>query len=259
MDWRDEGILLGLRRHGESSAIIEALTKNHGRHAGLVRGGAGKSRAAMLQPGALLALEWHARLADHLGTYKTELIRSHAAAIMGGRETLAALNVISALLLRLLPERAPDPDLYHATLALIEALGERRADWPETYARWELDLLRTLGFGLDLRDCAATGSTEDLIYISPRSGHAVSREAGTPYAERLLKLPQFLIGRGEATLPEVRLGLEATGWFLEHRARPAFELAELPPARIRLLRLLEEMEAMRSSEDSPGRSDAAVA
>src|SRR5690625_1260006 len=92
MDWRDEGILLGLRRHGESSAIIEALTKNHGRHAGLVRGGAGKSRAAMLQPGALLALEWHARLADHLGTYKTELIRSHAAAIMGGRETLAALK-----------------------------------------------------------------------------------------------------------------------------------------------------------------------
>src|SRR5690625_1141243 len=124
MDWRDEGILLGLRRHGESSAIIEALTKDHGRHAGLVRGGAGKSRAAMLQPGALLALEWNARLADHLGTYKVELVRSHAAAIMAGRERLAALNVISALLLRLLPERAPDAELYDSTLGLVEALGK---------------------------------------------------------------------------------------------------------------------------------------
>lgn len=256
MDWRDEGILLGLRRHGESSAIIEALTKSHGRHAGLVRGGGRKSRASMLQPGALLSLEWNARLADHLGTYKVELIRSHAATIMGGRERLAALNVISALLLRLLPERAPDPDLYDATLALIEALGEARADWPETYARWELDLLRTLGFGLDLRDCAATGSADELIYISPRSGHAVSRGAGAPYAERLLPLPQFLIGQGRATLPEVRLALQSTGWFLEHRARPAFELAELPAARIRLLRLLEEMEATGSPAGSPcGPSD----
>src|SRR5690625_3426571 len=259
MDWRDEGILLGLRRHGESGAIIEALTKDHGRHAGLARGGAGQSRAAMLQPGARPALDGRPRLADHLGTYKPQLIRPHAAAIAGGREPLAALNVISALLLRLLPERAPDPDLYHATLALIEALGERRADWPESYARWELDLLRTLGFGLDLRDCVATGSTEELIYISPRSGHAVSREAGAPYAERLLPLPQFLIGRGKATLPEVRLALQATGWFLEHRARPAFELAALPPARIRLLRLLEEMEAMRQRNETPAQPGTAVA
>lgn len=259
MDWRDEGILLGLRRHGESSAIIEALTRDHGRHAGLVRGGTGKSRAAMLQPGALLALEWNARLADHLGTYKVELVRSHAAAIMAGRERLAALNVISALLLRLLPERAPDPELYDSTLGLVEALGQGSAEWPEIYARWELDLLRSLGFGLDLRDCAATGATEDLAYISPRSGHAVSREAGAPYAERLLPLPQFLIGRGEATLPEIRLALQATGWFLDHRARPAFDLAELPPARIRLLRLLGEMETMRRKNEAPAQPGTAVA
>ncbi|HET7410383.1 MAG TPA: DNA repair protein RecO, partial [Paracoccaceae bacterium] len=156
MDWRDEGILLCVRRHGESSVIIEALTRHHGRHAGLVRGGAGKARAAALQPGAQLSLEWNARLADHLGAYKVELIRSRAAAIMASREALAALNVISALLVRLLPEREPDLEIYRATLGLVDALDEGDPEWPVRYARWELTLLKALGFGLDLESCAAT-------------------------------------------------------------------------------------------------------
>lgn len=243
MDWRDEGILLWVRRHGESSAIIEVLTPHHGRHAGLVRGGAGKSRAAVLQPGAQLSLEWHARLADHLGTYRVELIRPRAASIMASREALAALNVVSALLVRLLPEREPDAEVYAATLGLVDALDAGDPDWPARYAHWELALLGTLGFGLDLESCAATGGKDELVYISPRSGHAVSRGAGAPYADRMLPLPQFLIGRGPATLAEVRRALHLTGWFLENRVCPAFELSELPAARIRLLRLLEDMDA----------------
>lgn len=238
MDWRDEGILLWVRRHGESSAIIEVLTVEHGRHAGLVRGGAGKARAAALQPGAQLSLEWHARLPDHLGTFRIDLIRGRAAAIMASSQALAALNVISALLVRLLPEREPNIDVYRATLGLVDALGDADPRWPVLYALWELALLRALGFGLELERCAATGGHDDLVYVSPRSGHAVSRWAGAPYADRMLPLPPFLIGRGPATAGGVRQALNLTGWFLEHRVRPAFDMAELPQARTRLLRLL---------------------
>lgn len=242
MDWRDEGILLWVRRHGESSAIIEVLTPGRGRHAGLVRGGAGKSGAAVLQPGAQLSLEWHGRLAEHLGTFKVELIRPRAASIMTDRDALAALNVVSALLVRLLPEREPDEVVYAATLQLVDALSDGDGHWPVRYALWELALLRALGFGLDLERCAATGTRDDLVYISPRSGHAVSRGAGEPYSDRMLPLPQFLLGRGPATIAGVREALRLTGWFLENRVCPAFDLAELPVSRIRLLRLLEQLE-----------------
>ena len=242
MEWRDEGILLWVRRHGETSAIIEALTAQHGRHAGLVRGGAGKTRAAGLQPGAQLSLEWNARLADHLGAYKVEIVRGRAAAIMASTHALAALNVVSALLVRLLPEREPNAEIYRATLELVDALGAADPGWPARYAQWELSLLRALGFGLELESCAATGARDDLAYVSPRSGHAVGRAAGAPYAERLLPLPQFLIGRGPGTIGEVREALRLTGWFFENRVRPAFDIAELPLARVRLVRLLGQTE-----------------
>lgn len=253
MDWRDEGILLWVRRHGETSAIIDALTAGHGRHAGLVRGGGGKSHAAVLQLGAQLSLEWHGRLSEHLGTFRVELIRARAASIMANRDALAALNVVSALLVRLLPEREPNREVYGATLQLADALEGGDPHWPVRYARWELALLGALGFGLDLESCAATGTREDLVYISPRSGHAVSRGAGTPYADRMLPLPQFLIGRGPATIEDVRTALRLTGWFLENRVRAAFDLPELPTARIRLLRLLEQIEMRpQALEDGPG-------
>lgn len=238
MEWRDEGILLSVRRHGESSAIIEVLTQSHGRHAGLVRGGAGKARAAVLQPGAQLALDWSARLADHLGTYKVELIRPRAAAIMTNREALAALNAISALLVRLLPEREPDRHVHDATCDLLDAMDEGDPAWAALYASWELTLLGTLGFGLELGSCAATGARAGLAYVSPRSGRAVSRAAGLPYADRMLPLPQFLIGQGAATPAELCRALDLTGWFLCNRACPAFGIAELPAARARLRVLL---------------------
>lgn len=249
MEWRDEGILLWVRRHGETSAIVEALTAGHGRHAGLVRGGGAKSRAAVLQPGAQLSLEWHARLSEHLGTFRVELIRARAASIMANRDALAALNVVSALLVRLLPEREPNLTVYRATLDLVDALGADDPHWPVRYALWELSLLRALGFGLNLECCAATGARDELVYISPRSGHAVSRGAGAPYAERMLPLPQFLIGCGPATIAEVREALRLTGWFFENRVCPAFDMAGLPVARIRLLRLLEQLEMVGQPAD----------
>ena len=279
MEWRDQGILLWVRRHGETSVIIEVLTSQQGRHAGLVRGGAGKTQGPVLQPGAQLSLEWNARLADHLGTFRVDLIRARAAAIMADRAALAALNAVSALLVRLLPEREPNPEIYAATLALVDALGQADPHWPMRYAAWELTLLDALGFGLDLASCAATGTREDLAYVSPRSGRAVCRAAGAPYAERLLPLPRFLIGGarpgpapgtaprtapgtaplGSGTAPgiaapgiaEVREALHLTGYFLENRVCPAFEMAEVPGARIRLARLLDSRDIAR-----PGGPDA---
>ncbi len=252
MEWRDQGILLSVRRHGESSVIIEALTAEQGRHAGLVRGGAGKTHGPVLQPGAQLSLEWNARLADHLGHYRVELIRARAAAIMADRAALAALNAVSGLLVRLLPEREPNPEVYVATLGLVDALCDRDAGWPILYALWEMTLLDALGFGLDLGSCASTGTSEDLAYVSPRSGRAVSRAAGEPYAERLLPLPRFLLGgvgpAGAVPGPEdVGAALRLTGYFLEHRVCPAFALDALPDARARLVRMLDGRRA-----DSPG-------
>ncbi|MCH8952481.1 MAG: DNA repair protein RecO [Proteobacteria bacterium] len=242
MDWRDEGILLAVRPHGESSAIIETLTREHGRHAGLVRGARGAKLAPVLQPGTQLALEWRARLVEHLGHFRIEPVRSRAAAIMADRAALAALNAIGALLVTLLPEREPNEPVYHGTVALADALAEAAWDWPARYARWELDLLTALGFGLDLASCGATGATEDLAYVSPRSGRAVSHEAGGAWADKLLPLPGFLIGPGAPTIGAVREALRLTGFFLEHRACPALGRDALPEARGRLVRLLENHE-----------------
>ena len=241
MEWRDEGILLWVRRHGESNVIAEALTQQHGRHAGLVRGGASKTQVAILQPGAQLSLEWKARLAEHLGSYKIDLVRSRAAAIMAAREPLACLNAISAMLVQFLPEREPNPDVYNLTLDLMNRLGNSDKGWPVTYALWELGLLNALGFGLDLRTCASTGISEDLVYVSPRSGRAVCRAAGGPFADRMLPLPQFLLGSGRAQIGDVREALRTTGYFFEKWVCPAFDIEKMPDARARLVKLLAQI------------------
>jgi DNA repair protein RecO (recombination protein O) len=238
MEWRDDGLLLAVRPHGETSAIIEVLTRAHGRHCGLVYGGQGARLAAALQPGAQLEVVWRARLAEHLGHFRIEPVRTRAAAIMGDPAALAALGAIGALAVAFLPEREPNPALYDETLALMDALAAHAWDWPAAYARWEVSLLAALGFGLDLARCAATGGTEDLAYVSPRSGRAVSRRAGGAWADRMLPLPGFLIGQGRPTIGAVREALRTTGHFLEHWACPAFERPALPEARARLLHLL---------------------
>lgn len=237
--WRDEGILLAARRHGESGAVVQVLTREHGRHAGLLRGGGGKRRRGELQPGNDVVVEWQARLAEHLGTWNLDVVRPRAAALMADPRALAGLTAACALAELTLPERQPQPAVHDGLHVLLEALTDM-PDWPVLLVRWELGLLQALGFGLDLSRCAVTGGETDLVFVSPRSGRAVSRAGAGRYADRLLPLPAFL--RGEAGAPTdrqaVREGFALTGHFLEARLL-APEKRGLPPARQRLLERLE--------------------
>ena len=238
MDWRDQGLLLSTRTHGETSAIIEVLTAAHGRHAGVVRGGASRKMAATLQPGTGLALEWRARLDDHIGTFTVEPLRSRAH-LLSDRLALAGLMSVCALLQVALPEREPHPVLWPVTLALVDALGE--ADWTQTYLRWELTLLDELGFGLDLSSCAVTGATEGLAYVSPKTGRAVTKAAAGEWADRLLPLPAGLTGAAVLSPGDVVQGLQLTGFFLDRGLRPVLQDKPLPEARARLLDLLSRL------------------
>ncbi len=257
MDWRDEGLLLSVKRHGETGAVIEALTAAHGRHAGLVMGGGGVKLSAVLQPGATLQLDWRARLDDHLGVYRVEPLRSRAAPIMADRGRLAGLNAMAAMLLTLVAEREPDATLYANTTVLADALAGEDPRWPATYARWELALLASLGFGLDLTRCAATGLRSDLGFVSPRTGRAVSRTAGSAWADKLLPLPAFLIGRGPITMGAVREALRLTGYFFETWLLPAFAQEALPAARGRLLEVFDRMELPPEEPEPEPRDDEA--
>ncbi len=238
MEWRDEGVLLSVRKHGEGSAIIEVFTQEHGRHAGLVRGGGSRKMAPILQPGAQLSVEWKARLEGHLGAYTVDPIKSRTVQIMADRGALAAMGSISALLCLGLPEREPHAQLYIRTIDLVDALGEA-ADWPARYALWENALLAEMGFGLDFTECAATGVTQELVYVSPRSGRAVSREGGKEYADLMLPLPRFL-RMDDPTKNRVAVtdALRTTGHFIETWLMPALGRNESPASRARLLKAL---------------------
>jgi len=242
MDWSDEGIVLSARRHGETSRIVELLTEDHGRHMGLLRGGASRRFGAMLQPGNTLRAHWRGRLSEHLGTYTLEPVKTRAAGIMADVTSLAGLNAVCAMASRCLPEREPHKGLYNGMTILLDLLSEPEV-WLAIYARWELEVLKELGFGLDLSHCAATGTVEDLAYVSPKSGRAVSREAAGPYKERLFGLPGFLGGQQEfahAPKEDILEALRMTGYFLDRRLlRP--HGAELPEARHRLIERFEKM------------------
>ncbi|OIP85969.1 MAG: DNA repair protein RecO [Rhodobacterales bacterium CG2_30_65_12] len=234
MDWRDEGTLLTVRKHGETSAIIEVFTAEHGRHSGVVRGGTSRKIAPVLQPGAQLDLAWRARLEEHIGAFTVEPLKSRAAAVMDDRAALAGLNAMTALLAFALPEREPHPRLYARSLAMFDLLGHTPA-WPVAYLQWELALLEELGFGLDLSACAVTGLADDLVYVSPRSGRAVSAEAAGDWADRLLPLPPELLGVVTGDLAGVAEGLRTTGYFLETGLAQSLGNRPLPEARARLV------------------------
>jgi DNA repair protein RecO (recombination protein O) len=216
MEWTDEGIVLGVRRHGESSAIVELLTRGHGRHLGLVRGGAGSRMRPLLQPGNSVSALWRARLDEHLGTYALEGTRMRAASLLAASHATYGVTHLSALA-RLLPERDPHDGIFEMlerTLDDFDTAGEAAIH----LIRFELAMLTELGFGLDLAACAATGGTTDLIYVSPKSGGAVSRQAGEPWRDRLLRLPPFLreddnVGQG-CSEQDLLDGFELTGRFL---------------------------------------------
>jgi DNA repair protein RecO (recombination protein O) len=232
MEWRDEGVVIGLKRLGESSAVLEAMTRGHGRHLGMVRGARSSRLAAALQPGNSLGLVWRARLDEHLGAYAVEPLTLRAGRFLPSATALHGLAVVGALL-RLLPERDPHESLYEVLTFVIEALDDARA--PALIARFEARMLSEFGFALDLTECAATGAREDLVYVSPKSGRAVSAAAGAAYRERLLPLPAFLRGDGaEPTAEDIADAFRLTGFFLERELFAPRGL-KLPDARAALV------------------------
>ncbi len=239
MEWSDEAIVLAVRRHGETGAIVDTLTRAHGRHAGLVRGGASRKAKAMLQPGNTLHVVWRARLNEHLGSFAAEPAKSRSG-LMDHRAALAGLNAFTSVCIAALPEREAHQSVFEAGAMLLdEMLEDGIAHWGPLYARWEAGLLDELGFGLDLTHCAATGATDDLVYVSPRSGRAVSRDGGAAYKERLLKLPPFLLGSQNEAMPsDIIAGLRLTAHFLADRVLMPHN-KELPAARLRLAELAE--------------------
>jgi len=243
MEWIDEAFVLAARPHGEGAAVVQLLTREHGRHAGLVYGGASASKRAQVEPGNRVQAAWRGRLPEHLGRLTLEVERPYAAAVMDDALRLAGLAAACAVAEGALPEREPHPALFHATAAFLDSLVNTNNEiWPAVYVRWELGLLTELGFGLDLAKCAVTGQGTDLAYVSPRSGRAVSRDAAAPYVDKLLPLPGFLapaVGAARsASRGEISDGLRLTGYFL---ARHVFDPLNrpLPAARTRLTDLLQ--------------------
>lgn len=250
MEWTDQGIVLGARSHGESAAIVELLTREHGRHLGYVNGARGKRLAAVVQPGNTVAATWRARTDEQMGTFGLEGVALRSGALMASRLALYGLATMSAHL-RHLPERDPHPALYVAAEALVSHLDDPDLA-PRLFVAFELALLAELGFGLDLGRCALTGAEDDLAWVSPRSGRAVSRDAGAPWADKLLPLPPFLTARGrtgegaqDPTPEEIARGFALTSHFLE-RAVFAPSGAQAPPERLRLVGLAVATAASRS-------------
>ncbi|MCP5086970.1 MAG: DNA repair protein RecO [Rhodobacteraceae bacterium] len=246
MEWRDQGVVVAVRPHAETSAIIEVLTAEHGRHAGVVRGGVSRKMTPVLQPGNQVEVEWRARLEEHLGSYRVELLHSRSA-VLADRQALAALGSVCALVCFAFPERMNLPDLYERTLVLVGDLATGR-DWLQSYALWELAVLQDLGYGLDLSSCAATGRTQDLIYVSPKTGRAVSREGGADWADRLLPLPVFLrVGEGMTDMDDICAALKTTGFFLENGLAKALGNRPLPAARERFVAMLRRAAQRKSN------------
>jgi DNA repair protein RecO (recombination protein O) len=231
MEWRDEGMVVGVRRHGESSVLLELMTREHGRHLGLVRGGRSSRLQPVLQQGNSVQAVWRARLDEQLGTFQVEATTLRTAQLMGSQAALYGVALLGALV-RLLPERDPHPAVHEALVVVADALHDPALAAP-LVIRFELSLLTELGVGLALDECAATGVRDDLLYVSPKSGRAVSAVAGEPYADRLLRLPAFLRegqGRVQPSAEELGQGFALTGHFL---LRNVFEPRGLPMPEVR--------------------------
>jgi DNA repair protein RecO (recombination protein O) len=246
MEWTDEGTVLGVRRHGEASAILEVMTRDHGRHLGLVRGGAGSRLRPILQPGNTVGVVWRARLDEHLGHYSVEGLQLRAASFLGAAHALYGLTHLCALM-RLLPERDPHPAILDEFDAILDGFADTHRA-ATSIARFELQLIAELGFGLDLTECAATGTQAELIYVSPKSGRAVSRLAGEPWRDKLLRLPTFLSDaedQAAVSTDDLAHGFALTGFFLSrHVFEPRGTL--LPEARSQFLAAVTRSSAMRA-------------
>jgi len=242
MEWSDDAIVLTSRPHGETGLVLELLTRDHGRHAGLVRGGTSRRVKPALQPGNSVHVGWRARLEEHLGSFTCELARSRAGELMDSRERLAGLNAFTAVTGAAMPEREAHAPVFLGGEVLLDAMiSQDCAHWMTLYIRWEIGLLEALGFGLDLNECAATGTTSDLAFVSPKSGRAVSRDGAGIYADRLFKLPAFLLDSSaeEPSAQDIAAGLSLTGHFLAERVLIPHG-RQFPPARLRLESIARE-------------------
>ena len=208
-------IICAVRPHGEHGAIVRALTPADGMQAGFVRGGRSRRLRPILLAGNLVQAEYRARTEEQLAQLSVELASSRAP-LLAEALPAAAVEWTTALAATALPEGQPYPRLYEALdglLSAIEASPSARS-WAPSLVRFELFLLAELGFGLDLTECAATGATADLAFVSPKSGRAVSAGAAGQYRDRLFPLPPLLLGPGAAGWPDILAGLRITGHFL---------------------------------------------
>lgn len=243
MQWSDQAIILGVKRHGETSVIAEVMTRSHGRHMGMVRSGRSRTMQPVLQPGNDVEVTWRARLEEHMGEFRIEPVRLRAAQLMESATAVHGVQAMAALL-RLLPERDPHPYLHEALSVILDHL-DNPTDAGELFVRFEIAVLNDLGFGLDLKECAATGASTDLIYVSPKSGRAVSREAGAPYADRMLALPAFLSDRTQAADYEsLAAAFRMTAFFLN---RHVYEPRGIPLPAVRDGFIQSALKALRQA------------
>jgi len=245
MEWQDEAIVLSVARHGEHDALLEVMTREHGRARGFVKGGMGRRNKANLQAGNKLSVNWRARLETNLGRFTVELIHSPLGQMMGEGARLSALAAATAVVASTMTEREAHKGVYGGLEAVVELLQNEEGDishWGAALARLELGILKELGYGLDLSECAATGSTENLVYVSPKSGRAVSAEGGAPYKTKLLALPAFLLGaESKFDVSEAVAALTLTGYFLERNVWVVRAKGQ-PAARERLFSSLQKLQ-----------------
>lgn len=243
MEFEDDAYVLSARAHGETGAIVELLTARHGKYVAHVAGGASRRMKPFLQAGARTILHYRARVSDQLGSAQLEPVGEGPSALFDDRTALAGLSAAAAVAAAALPEREPHPGVFLAFEALTAALMLPEI-WPAVFVRFEAGLLQELGFGMDLSKCAATGEVDDLIYVSPRTGRAVSRKAGEPYKDRLLPLPPFMLSAQTGLAAgDVRAGLDLTAHFLELFVFGPIN-KPLPPARVWLVERLSEAERL---------------
>ena len=244
MNWTDEGLLLSVNPHGEKSAIIQVLTRTKGLHAGIIQNAFSRKMSSTLQPGSQLHLNWSSRLEEHLGSYKVDLLKTRADIFLANKLALDVFNSLSSLCISILAERDPMPEFYKITVKFLDQIVNQ-AKWEFLYLDWELQLLTSIGYGLDLKKCVATGTTDNLFYISPKSGKAVCKEKGLKYDNKLLRFPDILKDKkkdNEFSRSELVAGLSVTGFFLKKWITYSLQNKQTMSIRQRLIDTLSNEE-----------------
>ena len=250
-EWSDQGIILSIRKYGEKGLVVNILTIEHGRHLGWLSNGGNKNLISYVQPGNIVSVSWKSRLIEQMGNYKIELISSVSGKILDEKLKLQALSSICSLLEKILPERQKYTEIHNATIAFIDLLlldsDINSVNWIEGYVKWEIGILSSIGFSLNLYECAVTGTKNNLYFVSPKTGKAVSKEGAGDFAPKLLGLPKFLGGAKSIGLNfyhEMVAGLKITSYFFENKLLVSINNEKnnyLPKARDRLIEMIEKL------------------